>query len=337
MQPITIVNVADLSPGEPFVDVQEYQGRTVRWIHHSGLPQNALERVVRRPRLARYRAAAAGACDARGAQVLISHLPRMTAALQSFAGWAAKPLPHLAFSFNFTKLPRGVDKARLRAAFVSISQFCVYSQHEVSRYAEAFNLPEERFRPITWAQDPPPIDRDVARPASPFVAVIGGEGRDFATVIAAAKATPGLRWIVIARPHALLTQVPSNVTVHVNLPLAKTWGLASHATAVVVPLLSEETCCGHITIATTQQLGIPLITTRSRATEEYVAGFAATKVLPPGEPDALASAATQVALEPESARARAIGDQAEARRRYHRNRWDAYVRDFLARCADVGS
>jgi glycosyltransferase involved in cell wall biosynthesis len=330
MQPITIVNVADLSPREPFVDLHEYQGRPVRWIHHSGLPQNALERMVRRPRLSRYRAAAAAVRDARGAQVLISHLPRMTAALQSFARFIGKPIPHLAFSFNFTDLPRGMDKGRLRMAFESVSQFCVYSQHEVSRYAEALNLAEARFRPVSWTQEPPAVDLDVARPEAPFVAVVGGEGRDFASVIAAAKASPDLQWVVVARPNALLSNVPRNVTVHCNLPLAKTWGLASQAVAVIVPLLSEETCCGHITIATAQQLGIPLITTRSHATAEYVAGFAGTEVVEPGEAEALANAAMRVARDPHSARERALGDQAEARRRYHRSRWDAYVRDFLS-------
>lgn len=331
MQPITIVNVADLSPREPFVNLQEHQGRPVRWIHHSGLPQNALERMVRRPRLSRYRAAAAGARDARGAQVLISHLPRMTAALQSFARFAGKQIPHLAFSFNFTELPRGVDMGRLRRAFASVSQFCVYSQHEVGRYAEALNLPADRFRPVSWTQEPPPVDLDVAHPDGPFVAVIGGEGRDFASVLEAAKAAPELQWVIVARPSAQLASVPRNVTVHFNLPLAKTWGLAYHAAAVIVPLLSEQTCCGQITIATAQQLGIPLITTRSHATAEYVAGFAGTQVIEPGQPEALASAARSVAGSPGQARALAMGDRAEARQRYHRSRWDAYVDDFLCR------
>ena len=123
MKPITIVNVPDVSTAEVFVDLPAVDGRPLAWVQHSGLPANALERAVRRPRLSRYRAAWRAAGDARRADLVISHLPRMTAALERMLERRAVRQPHLAFSFNFTDLPAGRDLARLSRALAGVERF----------------------------------------------------------------------------------------------------------------------------------------------------------------------------------------------------------------------
>ena len=328
MQPIRIVNVPDISPGGAFVDLPDVDGRSIEWIGHSGLPASGLERIVRRPRLPRYRAAWQAAGDARGADLLISHLPRMTAAVEHAAKLRGKRAPHLAFSFNFTDLPEGRDLARMRNAFARVERFGVYSRYEAGLYPQLFDLPAERFSPIMWAQQAPQTDQSAIVPDGAYVVAIGGEGRDYAAIVAAARARPDLQWIAIARPNAALDAAPSNLAVRFNLPAPLTWGVAQRAAAVFVPLKTDMTCCGHITIASTQLLGLPLVTTRSLATAEYVDATPGTTVVEPGDVDALADAAA-LAIKNAGSGALPRSAQDGIKARYGRDGWARFISDFI--------
>ncbi len=328
MDSIRIINVPDMSPGDAFVDVPEIDGRRTAWIGHSGLPSNALERRVRRPRLSRYRAAWNATGEERRSAVLISHLPRMTQAVELAARVRGRRLPHLAFSFNFTDLPRGRDLALMRRTLSMVEQFCVYSGHEATLYPELFDIPADRFRQVMWGQSAPAADPSAATPDGPFVMAIGGEGRDIDGILAAARLRPDLRWVVVTRPNRALENPPGNVSVRFNLPAALTWGMALHAAAVVVPLRSEDTCCGHITIASTQLLGLPLITTRSHATREYVEGMPGTDVIESNDPDGLAAAAARALSDPIAIRSTAGLARDLAAARYDRAAWARLIVDF---------
>ena len=332
MKPIRIVNVPDLSPGGAFVDLPDVNGRSLEWIGHSGLPASSLERIVRRPRLSRYRAAWQAAGDAREADLVISHLPRMTAAVEHAARLRGRRAPHLAFSFNFTDLPEGRDLARMRNAFARVERFAVYSRYEAGLYPQLFDLPADRFSSIMWAQQAPPTDQSAIVPDGPYVVAIGGEGRDYAAIVAAARARPDLQWLAIARPNAALDAPPSNLAVRFNLPAPSTWGIAQRAAAVFVPLKTETTCCGHITIASTQLLGLPLVTTRSQATAEYVDATPGTTVVEPGDVDALVNAAALAIANAEpGALPRSAQDSIKAR--YSRDGWARFVSDFIRQIA----
>src|SRR5690606_7639465 len=220
VQPITVVNVGETSAAdEPFIDLPTLAERPVTWHRHSGLPQNLIERVVRRPRLSRYRAALAAARDARDCDAIISHLPRMSAAVADAGRGLRSRAAHLAFSFNFTELPTGRTRARLSSSLSYVDQFCVYTRFEAGLYADALKLDAARFEPVTWTQDIPPVghlppDLTFHRP---YVVAVGGEGRDFATLMEAARATPTLQYVVIARPTAALAHPPANVRVIFNV------------------------------------------------------------------------------------------------------------------------
>lgn len=329
MQLIRIVNVPDLSTGEAFVDLPEVSGRSMAWIGHSGLPAGSLERIIRRPRLSRYRAAWQAAGDARGADLIISHLPRMTAAVEHAAKLRGRRRPHLAFSFNFTELPEGRDLVRMRNAFKNVERFGVYSRYEATLYPQIFDIPADRFSPIMWAQEAPQTDQSAIVPDCPYVVAIGGEGRDYAAIVAAARARPDIQWIAIARPNAALEAPPANLEVRFNLPAPLTWGIAKRAAAVFVALKTEATCCGHITIASTQLLGLPLVTTRSFATAEYVDATPGTTVVEPGDVDALVNAAAvAVASAGESSTLpRSAHDNIKAR--YDTVGWTRFISGFV--------
>ncbi|MFD1785983.1 hypothetical protein ACFSC3_00205 [Sphingomonas floccifaciens] len=329
MGSVKIVNVPDISPGDPFVDVHSVDDRSVTWQRFSGLPRNAIERAVRRPRLSRYRAAWSAVGAARSADVIISHLPRMTAAVEDMRALRKPDCVHLAFSFNFTDLPAGRDVARMRRAFSGVDQFCVYSEYEATTYPQLFGVDPARFERVLWTQETPRTDTTLDLPFDRFVVAIGGEGRDYAGMLAAARSDPSTNWIVVARPSTLFDDAPSNMKVFFNLPPELTWGIAARAAAVIVPLKSDRTCCGHITIVSAQLLGLPVVSTRSMATTEYTVGIPGSTLIEPGAPDALAAAAAASVADAPRNRQLAESFVAEAKERYDRKHWAEYLRRFL--------
>src|SRR6056297_315137 len=106
------INTSDLAEPswrfiEPFCSDDD-----ISWEFHIGLPRNKLERFVPRPNLARWRAAGTAALSARRQDrscMLVSHLPRMGAATNLLRRGLCPTVPQVAFAFNFTDLPTGLD------------------------------------------------------------------------------------------------------------------------------------------------------------------------------------------------------------------------------------
>lgn len=330
---LTVVDVAELSPVDSaFVTLDRLDGQAIRWRRHSGIARNAVERAIKRPKVSRYRAAYEACRDGRSAAAIISHMPRMTAAVSDIGKLMGVRAPHLAFAFNFTELPGAAQRARMRAAFGRIDQFCVYTEFEAGLYADAFGIDPATFRPVRWTQGAPAVAAESGLEITrPYFVAVGGEGRDFATLLAAARQLPQFDFVVIARPSAALAEVPGNVTVRFNLPGPVCWAIAAGAEAVLIPLVGPETCCGHITLVSARMLGLPIVTTASLGTVEYTAGFAGTSVVSHGEADALAGAIRAIGEDRVAARARAAADEVIARSLYDRALWSDYVADFLRR------
>ncbi|WP_277968904.1 hypothetical protein [Sphingomonas echinoides] len=332
MKPLVVVNVSELnSVDDPFIDLSALEDRTVLWRRFSGLPRNMLEHKIQRPRISRYRAAFEAVYAARGSAAIISHMPRMTNAVAAHGG--KKLPPHLAFAFNFTDLPAQAERSKMAERFARVDQFCVYTQFEADMYASAFGIDRARFQPVTWTQDRPVLAADAVLPERPYVVAIGGEGRDFRTLVATARALPEVAFLVIARPHPALVDVPSNMTVRYNVPLSECWALAAGAEMLLVPLLGPETCCGHITIVSARLLGLPIITSVSRGTAEYTEDFAGTVLVPAGDTERLQEAILAIHEDPDAAHALASVDAVRAGGEYSRAQWTRYVSDFLERVA----
>jgi hypothetical protein len=261
-----VVSVADLSRADDqFVNF----ARPVEYLSFSGLPSNRFERLVARPRLSRYRAALAAVRAAQGAPI-ISHLPRMTAAVSLAQTLTRRSGPHLAFSFNFTELPKGIERSYMQAAFANVAQFFVFSEFEKVQYPRYFSLPEERFRRLLWAQSQPLVSSEPSPfPRNGYVSAVGGEGRDYRSLLAAAELLPEIIFVIIARPGTIVGPLPNNVRVFVNLAPELTWRIAMDSSCMIVPLKTRTTCCGHITLVAGELLGIPMISTVSEATQEY--------------------------------------------------------------------
>ena len=69
-----------------------------------------------------------------------------------------------------------------------------------------------------------------------YISAIGGEGRDYATLVEASRRMPNYRFVIIAREKSLLNLVvPDNVTSYTNLALSKTMNVLQNAKIAVVP------------------------------------------------------------------------------------------------------
>lgn len=282
-----LINVPDLSPKDDMFTRLELEW-PVEWVRLSGMPSNAFERNVKVLKLSRYRAAFQAAAKARKGDVVISHHPLMSSAVAIALHLMKRKVRHIAWAFNFTTLPTGARLTSTSRALRGVEKFVVFSEYEKTLYADRFGVDQNKFTKVLWAQPVPQIDEEF-RPMiqKPYLCAIGGEGRDIDLVIEAAKRFEGaLEFVVVTRPHMIVGKtIPDNVRIFTDLPASKTWALANRSAGVLVPLISDETCCGHITIVSAKLLGLPIVTTRSVATEEYVAGRRSILKVAPGNLD----------------------------------------------------
>lgn len=280
-----IINIPDISPPDDDFTRIDLGGK-IEWVRLTGLPRNPFERQFKPLNLSRYRGALEAAMAAKSDDIVISHLPRMTAAASIALRLLGKEARHLAFSFNFTALPTGSRQKYMNYAFKNVEHFAVFSEFEVGLYAKKFDLDPLGFSNILWSQEAPEICDDWQVNASdPYFCAIGGEGRDIDLIVGAAKKISNkIKFIVITRPNNIPNySLPDNVYVLTNIPASQTWKIASESLAVLIPLEKIDTCCGHITIVSSKLLGIPIVTTDSLATNEYLFGRPSILKSPPKE------------------------------------------------------
>lgn len=328
----TLINIPELSsPSDTFVTLRRYAATP--WVHLSGRPHGWLERKVTRPRLSRYRAAMQAAMASHRAQdsVVISHLPLMSAAVAQALRFGRKSTRHIAFAFNYTALPQGRRRKFQTRAFQSINRFIVFSKYEQKLYADYFGIAREKIKTVLWTQNPPPVVQNIALPFSGnYLCAIGSEGRDFPCLLEAARIC-GLPLVIVARPHSLMgLAIPANVKVFCNLPLATTWGLAARSCGVIVPLLSPETCCGQITVVSSQMLGLPLVTNNCYALTEYLDQHDLT--FETGNSIALAEKMYDLYADAYSGSGLLRARAEAAQNKYDRSLWVDCIEDFLDSC-----
>jgi glycosyltransferase involved in cell wall biosynthesis len=271
--PPLIVNVA--YGAQPNSFFEPHLGDVTRWRHfEAGEPfRSTLLTRVRSSRLRRYRACyLAARCAAReGAAVVVSHDPQVSFVTELFLrrfGYRGK---HLAFSFNYPKLPTGLTRKVHGGAYRTVDRFVVYSTMERELYGRYFGIPLEKLQMIHWAVNPPPVEPDMPVVDGDYVCAIGGNGRDYATLVEAARRLPKVHFVLVVRPHSLNgLDVPQNVTVATNIPLARAMNLLKFARFMALPLTGADVPCGHVTLVHAMHLGKAMAVTRSSGVSDYV-------------------------------------------------------------------
>lgn len=236
----------------------------------------------------------------READLIVSHGPYTSYYTEALGRHVRTDVPHLAFAFNFTDIPEGARLRAMQRAFGRIERLVVYTQMERPLYADRFGVPVERFPFMRWGVAPPimaPLPRTIA---GPYVAALGGEARDFATLCDAAHRLPHVNFVMIVRPHSLDgIVVPDNVTVNVNLPFAEAWSLVWHADASLIPLRSEQTPNGLVTLVGGMHLGKAQVVTDSAGFADYAQDGETALLVPARDSAAFAAAVERLMDDPE--------------------------------------
>lgn len=273
MSPIRILNFADIAERDwRFLEGKVYP-ETTSWTFHSATPKFWIERFVKRPKLARLRASLRAGFCARSieADLIISHLPRATLWVGLFSSLFLSKAKHLAFSFNFTELPSGINKRLMCHAFRRVDRFVVFSEGEKHLYASHFALDGDRFDVIRWCMEKPETAVPVTALPEKYICAVGGEGRDYHSLLSASRLLPNIPLVIVARPDSLMgLDIPAHVLVFTNIKNEEFWGVVQQSSFVVLPLKDASTNCGHISIVGSQLLGKPIISTYSSGTAEYL-------------------------------------------------------------------
>lgn len=206
------------------------------------------------------------------ASMLVSHGPLMTMYGALANGAAPRRFFHLAYSFNFTELPRGIRRTAMRAAFRRVDRFVVFSTMERALYARHFDIDAARIDMIHWGAAAPRVDLAAAPVVhGDYLCALGSQARDYATLFEAMRRLPAIRLVVVASPASVRgLHSPPNVDVRIDVPLAQTHNILAHARFMVLPLAGSEVPCGHVTLVAAMHLGKAVVATRSEGIADYL-------------------------------------------------------------------
>ncbi|GGY47596.1 glycosyltransferase family 4 protein [Parvularcula lutaonensis] len=264
--------------------------------------------------------------------LILSFLPGCAAWVEQFRG--GRSARHDLFAFNFTDLPQGSRRAAMGRAFSRLHQGFVFTEMEARLYAEAFGLDRQRLVLWPWGVQAPEFapQREIE---GPYIAALGGEARDYAVLMEAARLRPDERFVIVARPKNLVgLDVPRNVTVLVNIPPERAWSVLAHADAHVLPMRSTETPCGIVSLVGAMHLGVPQVVTAAEGVLEYASDGREALAVEPGSAMAIAEAIDRLRRD-EALRAR-LGAAAKekAARFYSEETTVRYAEHYLRRIAE---
>jgi glycosyltransferase involved in cell wall biosynthesis len=205
------------------------------------------------------------------ADLLVTHDPSMSIRCALLARILGIKTVHIAYSFNFPDLPRGLKHRWMTSAFKNISRFIVYSTMEKQLYHEYFGIPLERIDVVLWSVGKPEVSPQEPLVSGDYICAIGGNARDYQTLMVAMEKLPDIPLVLVARPHNLKNlNIPSNVKVLINIPQPHAMNIIKHSRFMVLPLTGSKVSCGHVTLVAAMHLGKGFIITSSSGVSDYV-------------------------------------------------------------------
>lgn len=288
---LRIANIARAAP--EWLWISERQNfREHQWHFESTIPRNSIERKLPIGNLARLRASLG--VRRFNPDIVFSHGPWETL-YTAFMLYGKPSVRHIAMSFNFTDLPTGKLLAAMRKFFPAIEKFVVYSTMERALYSELFGIPIDRFDFVYWGVDAPIKSPDPLNYAQPYFVALGGEARDYRSLIETARLRPNYKFVIIARSNSVdETHLPKNVVLKINAPYQEAWSSVWHAEASLIPLRTGQTPNGHVTLVGSMLLGKPIIITDSAGVRDYVKHKESAILVPAKSPAKFAEALDEI-------------------------------------------
>ena len=225
-----------------------------------------------------------------GADLLVAHGPTLTAWCALFGRWLTMRAKVTSFAFNFSVTPNRLKTWVFSRALRTVDRFFVFSNVERQLYARLFSLPEQKFEFIHWGVHPS-APNTTPSGSGDYVCAIGGNARDYFTLIEAARLLPDIPFMLVVRPENVRgIKLPSNVAVQINIPYSVCMGILYQSRFMVLPLINAEIPCGHVTIVAAMHLGKAMVVTSSSGVADYVTDNENAITVPPNDVNAMASA-----------------------------------------------
>lgn len=246
-----IINVSESSEKNWFWINNHFKDQPHEWLNYTCHGYTALKSLPKSESLGRLTAALQACKKAREApSILVSH----GHSLGLFTGFNAKifcpETPHLAFTFSFTDLPKGVKRKLAIQSAKQPKKFVCSTTMEREVYSKHFEIPIEKIDMVHWSSEPPVIDPNM-QPIEKgrYFCALGGQGRNYRVLIEAMKLLPDMKCVIVGTPASLegLT-IPDNVKVYTNIPLKDAHNILHFSEFMVLPLRVAETPTGHMTI-----------------------------------------------------------------------------------------
>ena len=175
-------------------------------------------------------------------------------------------------------------QAMIRRGVSRADRVVMFSRRAVDA-AATLGIPANRLDFVPLGVRP---RRTSPAPPGDYVVAVGRDGRDWATLAAAAKEVP--TEIVVVGPGP--DQAPG-LPVRPPMPRAELLDFLAGAAAVVVPLLRPDRTSGQLAVLDAMSVGRAVVATRTQGTEDYVTDETG-RLVPPGDPEALAAALMEV-------------------------------------------
>jgi len=270
-------------------------GDGVEWAFYDDRPIHFWERAIRKPNLGMFRACfqAVRRASKGHARLLITHDPRASFWCSLFCRLLRVRVDHYVDSFNFAELPTGLKRSLMRYAFQQMKRMSVHSSMERGLYSRYFDIPEDRIRLRLWSIGVPEVSPDSPLQSGQYVSSLGGNGRDYGTLLEACRLLPEISFVVVVRPESLAgLDVPANVKVMINAPFPEAMNILRYSAFTIVPLAGSTVPCGHVTLVCAMHLGRAIVATDSTGISDYVIpGYNGVLC----EPSSAASLAEQIA------------------------------------------
>jgi len=267
---MNIINISDVPNNNWRWIEPSLENNGSNWVFYNSKPKNWFERLIKKPSLARIRTVFQALFVAKEGDLIVIHGPYLAFYYGIFSKLTNKKLTCIVYSFNFTSLPHGLSRTRMSYAFKIIDKFVAYSSMEKELYASWFNIPEDKIDICLWGVKKPGISKK-ALIDYPYITAIGGNSRDYRTLMEAMKDLPSINLVAVMRPSNLIgLDVPNNVEVRTNIDRLDANNILGFAKFMVLPLVGSEIPCGHVTLVAAMHLSVPSVVTNSTGLDDYV-------------------------------------------------------------------
>jgi glycosyltransferase involved in cell wall biosynthesis len=245
---------------------------SLEWHFFYSIPQGWVESRINQPNLAMIRTCqeAVNAIKTKNASLLFTHDPKVSFWCAFFCFFLKVEIEHIAYAFNFPDLPTGLKRYLMTRAFEKIDKFIVYSSWEKQLYHDYFDIPLEKIDTHLWSVGKPTFQPNHPLESPDYICAIGGNARDYSTLIKAMEKLPQIRLVLVARPNNLHNlDIPANVNVLVNITKDHAMNILNYSRFMVLPLRDSQVPCGHVTLVAAMHLGKAFIITDSIGISDY--------------------------------------------------------------------